>query len=277
MERSLKGQFNILHSMDFYDDYEIEKTLVKQQELELHYIKNRYELPENMVYFSPSGASKCKRELFYKALKQRKDDQPSFPYQKRWTRNSTAVHGAVQRDLLYMEKHLHSPAFKMTYVKDGIAAGLPAWEKNIQTHKVITHNDVTFALYGMMDGIMEYKDGSRVGFEFKTKSAKQDVVANMKKPSSSHVQQCVAYSLLFGMDEFLITYENVSKDEWRAGASAIDDIKPFYVKVTEKQKQNLLNKFAEVAEAVETAEIPKQETSKCMFCPYKTVCHALYQ
>ncbi|MFP3427608.1 hypothetical protein, partial [Pseudoalteromonas sp. SIMBA_162] len=85
------------------------------------------------------------------------------------------------------------------------------------------------------DGILQYKDGSRVGFEFKTKSTKQDTIHKLKKPSPSHIQQTVAYSLLFGIDEYLITYESVSKDEWRSGPIAYEDIKPFYVKVTEKQ------------------------------------------
>lgn len=268
----LKGQFNMLHSMDFYDDYEIEELLLRQKKLELDYIKKRFKVPTDFVQFSPSSADKCKRELFYKINKLKKDEQSTHPYQRRWTRNSTAVHEAVQRDLLYMEKHLPNPAFKVEMMGEGVAEGLPAWEKNLQAYKLIEHNGQKFYLYGMMDGILQYKDGSRIGFEFKTKSTKQDTIHKLKKPSPSHVQQTVAYSILFGIDEYLITYESVAKDEWRSGAIAYEDIKPFYVKVTEKQRIKLLDKFAEVAEMVNNGEIPQQETSKCFFCPYKSFC-----
>ena len=284
---TIKGQFNMLHSMDYYDDYEIEKMLLKQKELELHYIKNRFEFPKEFVQFSPSGADKCSRELFYKVNKATKDEQSSFPYQKRWTRNSSFVHEAVQRDLLYMEKMLPNPAFKVGRITEGVAKGLPAWEKNIQKYKVITWKGVTFVLYGMVDAFLDYKDGSRVGFEYKTKSVSVDRVSKLKTASISHKKQAIGYSLLFSpdeiiegqplvtdttLDEYIIFYESVAKDEWRAGSYAADDMKAFYLNVTEKQKITLLDKMADVAARQETGEAPDRKTSKCMFCNYKTIC-----
>lgn len=268
----LKGQFNMLHSMDFYPDLEIEQLLLKQKELELEYIKDRFYVPKDHIQFSPSSVDKCKRELFYKANRMRKDEQAMCPYQRRWTRNSTAVHEAVQRDLLYMEKLIPNPAFTVERMTEGKAKGLPAWEKNIQAYKLFEHNGQKFYLYGMMDGVLNYKDGSRIGFEFKTKSTKQDTVHKMKSGSPSHIKQTVAYSLLFGIDEYLLTYESVAKDEWRAGVTAFNDIKPIYVKVTEKQKLALLDKLAEVTEMYGNGELPDKETSKCFFCPYKVHC-----
>ncbi|MCS0827440.1 PD-(D/E)XK nuclease family protein [Cytobacillus firmus] len=267
---ALKGQFNMLHSMDFYDDYEIEEILLRQKQLDLSYIKDRFQLPEGMVQFSPSGADKCSRELFYKISKMPKDVE-NFPYRKRWTRNSTAVHEAVQRDLLYMNKHLKNPALTIDFVQTEFGL-LPAWEKNIQKVKIFNHNGQTFCLYGMMDGILSYRDGSKVGFEFKTKSVMPDRVEKLKAPSRSHKLQTVAYSLLFDIDEYIIFYESVAKDEWRAGNYALDDIKPFYNKVTEKQRKALLDKMADVAEKHSDGEIPDRQTSKCMFCPYKSFC-----
>jgi CRISPR/Cas system-associated exonuclease Cas4 (RecB family) len=271
LENALKGQFNLLHNLNYYDDYEIEKMLLRQKEYEVSLIKKRPVFPEGLVRFSPSGADKCRRELFYKACKMPQDEQPMYPYQKRWTRNSTGVHEAVQRDLLYMEKHLLNPSFKVDYVET--AKGLlPAWEKNIQQFKIIEHNGVKFVLFGMMDGILNYKDGSKIGFEFKTKSVMPDRVQKLKKASRSHIQQTVAYSLLFGIDEYLLTYESVAKDEWKAGPTAYDDLNLFYQKVTDRQKKALLDKFSEVASMYYEGEVPKQETSKCMFCPFKTTC-----
>ncbi|PEM08523.1 PD-(D/E)XK nuclease family protein [Bacillus wiedmannii] len=275
LEKALVGQFNRLHSLSYFPQFDIESIMLKQMQFDVHRIKNRYPLPKGYAKFSPSSASKCKRELFYKTLRMPQDAVHLEPYQKRWARNGSAVHEAVQRDILYSEKLLINPAFKVLRVDDPeekLRDGLPMWEKAAESHKLIEHNGVKFLLHGMLDGILEYKDGTKVGLEFKTKSTTIQTLEKMSAASASHKQQCVAYSILFGIDEFLITYESVAKDDWRAGKHAIPDIKPFYYKVTEKQREKLLDKFAEVAQMIENGEVPEMETSKCLFCPFKTLC-----
>ena len=164
---ALYNQMNEIHSVDFYPDYELEKLLLKQKEHDLEKIKNFERLPEGLIAFSPSSVSACSRGLVFKANKEEKDEVQRFPYQRRWTRNSSAVHEAVQRDLLYCEKILNNPIFTV----ERLETGLPAWEQNIKTAKVIEHNGVKFVLNGMCDGILKYNpDNSRVLFEFKTKS-----------------------------------------------------------------------------------------------------------
>lgn len=272
MVNELRGQFNLLHSIDFFPDYKIEKLLLDQKQLELGYIKNRFFVPKDLPQFSPSSVAKCRRELFFKSNKVEQDEQARFPYQRRWTRNSTAVHEAVQRDLLYMEKELPNPAFTVKRMEEGKAKGLPAWEKNIQQYKLIEHNGQKFYLYGMMDGVLNYKGEKEVGFEFKTKSTKQDSAVKLKAVNPAHKQQAIAYSILFGVDEFMFMYESVAKDEWRAGQTAYDDFKIFHIKVTEKQRTKLLDKLAETCEMIENGQLPDKETSKCFFCPYKSRC-----
>jgi CRISPR/Cas system-associated exonuclease Cas4 (RecB family) len=274
LENALKGQFNLLHSINHFQRHDVESILLEQKKLEVERLKKFYQLPKGLVKFSPSGASKCDRELFYKAIRMKQDLQTGYPYQRRWTKNSTYVHERVQADLLYSEVLVPNPSFKVHRLE----SGLPAWEKNIETHRVITHNGVTFVLHGMMDGVLQYKDGSYVGFEFKTKSTSAESVAKLKAPSPSHKQQCVAYSILFshlfpeGLNEFIITYESVAKDNWMANERAVDDLKTFYVKVTDKDRAKLLDKFANITEMVTNGELPEQQTSKCMFCPYKSTC-----
>jgi CRISPR/Cas system-associated exonuclease Cas4 (RecB family) len=269
---ALKSQFNILHTNTFYPIPEVEEILVRQKQFELHVLKNPFKVPEGYVKFTPSGASKCKRELFYKAIKAPKVED-NAPFNNRWTRNSSAIHEAVQRDILYFPYIDENTNFKVKMIDKGEFGFLPAWESAIETYKIVEHNGVTFVITGKMDGLLEYtKDGSTIGFEFKTKSTDNQQVHKLNKPAPHHVQQCVAYSILFDIDEFLITYEAVAKDKWNAGATAYEDLKPFYVKVTEEQRIKLLDKFAEVAEAVENGELPEQETSKCLFCPYKHIC-----
>lgn len=267
---ALLNQFNTLHSQDYFPDKEIEKLLLEQRERELNELGTHQEYEEGVFRFSPSSAGKCERELFYRALKVRQEQDDKQPYHRRWTRNSTAVHEAVQRDLLYSEKLIPNPAFTVERTADN----LPAWEKNISTWKHIEHKGVPFILNGMMDGILRYKDGSRIGFEFKTKSTTIAQVGEykMRQAEESHRLQTVAYSLLFGIDEFLIMYESVAKDSWLKGIDAKPDIRAFYVKVTEEDREALKDKFARVAAMCYGGEVPDGDYSKCIFCPFKKKC-----
>lgn len=267
---ALYNQFNTLHSVDFYPDYEIEKLLLTQKEHDLNNIKNYTKLPEGLLAFSPSSASACGRGLFFKAKREEKDEIQRFPYQRRWTRNSSAVHEAVQRDLLYSEKVLKNPVFKVHRLE----SGLPAWEQNIKTAKVIEHNGVKFVLNGMCDGILEYQpDGSRVLFEFKTKSTTIGTVGTfkLKEPAEEHRIQAVAYSILFGVDEVIFMYESVAKDGWTKGAEAKVDFRTFYVKITEQDRQDLLDRLSNIAKQYYENKLPPKE-DKCFFCVYKNVC-----
>lgn len=273
----------MVNTKSYFPKQEVEEILLREKQFELWRMEkdNRFKVPHDLVKFTPSGASKCKRELFYKALKMKQDETQNAPFNNRWTRNSTAIHGAIQRDLLYTPYLLNNPSFEVLYTdrfKDKFGL-LPAWEKNIEDYKKIEHDGVEFYVSGMMDGLMKHrKTGKTYGFEFKTKTNDSWQVHRMNKPSPSHVQQCVAYSLLFEdaegkpVNDYLLTYEAVPKDKWGSGATALEDIKVFHVEVTQRQKNALLKKWSTVARMVEDGELPKQETSKCLFCPYKTIC-----
>lgn len=268
---ALYNQFQALHTKDYYDDYEIESLLIEQKEKDLSLIKSYPKLPEGLIVFSPSSASACGRGLFFKANKEEKDEIQRYPYQRRWTRNSSAVHEAVQRDLLYSEKVLKNPMF----VVERLESGLPAWEQNIKKCIEIEHNGVKFALNGMCDGILNYTvDGSKVLFEFKTKSTTIGAVGTykLKGVSEEHRIQAVAYSILFGVDEAIFTYESVAKDGWTKGAEAKVDFRTFYVKITEEDRKNLLDRLSEIASDYYANKLPEKESEKCFFCVYKEAC-----
>lgn len=273
MASSLYNMINELHSTEYYDDIDIERLLLEQRTKEVNNIVKPHVPSEynDMIYFSPSGSSKCKRELYYKALKSPKDEMPFYPYHKRWVRNASAVHEAVQRDLLYCEKVLQNAPFKVARNHEG----LPMWEQNIKTFKTLEHNGETFGLYGMCDGILyNVKENKNVGFEFKTKSTTIGAVGNykMKDAQEGHKLQCTAYSLLYGIDEHLIMYESLAKDKWTANEDAKLDFRVFYHQVKDEHKKELLDKFAEVTKAVKEKQPPAREEDKCLFCTYKGVC-----
>lgn len=269
----LYNQMNALHSKDYFTNKEVEELLWRQQR---HEIDTEDYFKENNVYdiyFSPSSASKCKRELYYKAKKEKKDKSNLFPYHRRWTINASGVHACRQKDLLMAEKVLKE---ELNFKVKRLENGLPAWERNIARFHEITHDGVTFHLYGMCDGILTYlKDHSDVLFEFKTKSSGGAAsVGNykLKGVQEEHKQQATAYSLMFGIDEAVFMYESLTKDGWAKGKEAKNDIRTFYHKVTDEDKQALLDKFADVTRKFRANELPDKELDKCFFCQYRSHC-----
>lgn len=257
-----------INSIDYFNVKAVEELVLQEQQYLVNKLGQYPKYPKDLPRFSPSSSDKCERELFFKALKMKRDEETGVPFQRRWTRNSTAVHGAVQKQLLEAEVLLPDPEFKVMRLENG----LPAWEKNIENHKIIEHNGAKFVVFGMCDGILDFKDGTKVGFEFKTKSNSVAQIKQLKEPSGSHVMQTVAYSILFGVDEWLITYESVAKDKWSTAENGRPDFKVFYHKVTERDRKKLLDKWARVAENIADGEISKPDIKKCLFCPFKEVC-----
>ena len=258
---------NAINSIDYFNVLSVEELLLKEQAFMIEKLKKRPNFPKGLTRFSPSSAAKCERELFFKAIKAEQDEKTGHPFQRRWTRNSTAVHGAVQKQLLEAEVLLDKPKFTVMR----LANDLPAWEKNIEKTKIIKHGGVEFCVFGMCDGVLEYEDGTKIGFEFKTKS---NSVAQIKqvKDIKQYQHQLTAYSILFGINEWLVMVEAVAKDKWSTGSIARDDFKLFYHKVSEADRKALLDKWARVAMNVQDGEISKPEYSKCLFCPFKGIC-----
>lgn len=269
LSSALLQHFEEINSFDYFPVKEVEEIMIRQAQFEVSKMGKKHSYPQHLPRFSPSSSDKCERELFYKAMKSEKDPADSVTFRRRWTRNSTAVHGCVQKQLLEAEVLLNEPAFKVHRLHND----LPAWEKNIEGWKLITHNGVQFVLFGMCDGILEYqKDGSKVGFEYKTKSNSVAQIKSLREPSRSHFTQCVAYSILFGVDEWCITYESVAKDKWTTGENARPDMKIFYVKVTENDRQRLLDRWSRVAMNLQDGEVSMPDFGKCLFCPFKNIC-----
>lgn len=270
---ALLNQFNELHTIRPKTDKQIELALLKEKEtiIKTGYIKrDEVDFPT----FSPSSIDKCKRELFLKFKNYPKDGVTNIPYQSRWLRNSTLVHEGVQKDLLYMEKFCKNPRLLLKKTD----TGLNAWEENIKTVKTFEHKSYKLAIVGMMDGILQdVKTGKEIGFEFKTKSNSVAQVGNykMKTVFETHAKQCIAYSLLFGIEDFVMMYEAVAKDQWYKGTDAKTDVRTFDLQVTEDMKLELLDRLAEICESIERDKAPAKESNKCLFCQYKQACQNL--
>lgn len=278
---------NSFHSLDVYDDYMIEKLLLRQQELDVAGIKNREPRRTDIITFNPSSAGKCPRELYFKNNGNEDNGLNLYPYNKRWSSNGTAIHSRIQRDLLYAEKYLEDNPFRVAQAYDVLGARckyercmLPAWENNIFTTREFEHNGNKFAIRGMADGFLWYGE-KLVNLEIKTKSTTVAAVGTykMKEPMEHHVMQCVCYSLLFHEDPYedrvdtsILFYESLAKDNWSKGADARPDIRAFQVNVTKEMRIKLLDKFAMVVDCINNGNPPYADTSKCLFCPFKEAC-----
>jgi CRISPR/Cas system-associated exonuclease Cas4 (RecB family) len=221
--------------------------------------------------FSPSGADSCERSLAFKILKAEEDDQEFEPYQKRWVRNGSAIHKAMQRDLIYIEKYLPNAPFAVCRTKDGKFG----WERNTRTVRTFEHNGEKFQLYGMVDAMLLDKTrNKRIGYDFKTKSTTIASVGDymLKVPQESNVLQMVAYSILFDVDEYLIHYESLAKDSWTKGKEARNDMKVFHIKISEQMKTELLDKLAGITKQIREDQLPNPDFGKCLFCKFKEVC-----
>lgn len=250
-------------------DYQIEQLLLKQQQFDVEHLHHPVvTLPK----FSPSSLSKCDLELYrtIHGLYVPKDD--TFPYHNRWTRNATAVHAAIQRDLLYMEKVLDKPCFTVKRMPNG----LPSWESAMYRQMEIKHNGQRFVITGMADGMLQYsKTGETVIFEIKTKSTTIAAVGDykMKYIQDNHVLQGVAYSILFMGDPYedrddkeIFLYESVAKDFWGKKADARKDYRTFQQTITLEDRMAVLDRLADI---VAMKEEPSHDDCTNYFCPFQ--------
>lgn len=253
-EKEILAQFNALHDKDIWDDHELEKYLLKDRIKAVEEMGKKRSYPMDLVRFNPSGASATVMDLWLKA-KGYKEYTTRYPYHKRWTRNATAVHEAVQRDLIYAEKYTES-FFRVARTN----GGMPAWEHNVLSWKELEHNGQQFLISGMLDGILVHEaTGNYVGFEFKTKSNTIAQVGDylMKGPYDYHVDQAVAYYLLTGVRDYILMYEALAKPRWLDMEEARNDTRAFHVYVTDEMAERLLDKFAHVTKLVVENEVPE--------------------
>lgn len=228
-------------------------------------------------YFSPSSSKSCPRELYVKAKGAKKDKTPRQPHQGRWTEIGTLIGDMIQRTVLAMERNLPGCPFRFVRNDDGT----PMFEDFAKRNVKIERNRQTFYLYGTCDGIMEYitEDGEivRVGLEIKSKqgSPSKTSVHSMHEAEEGHRKQCVAYSIMYDVDYYIILYVNAAKKAWIMSESEYEttpDIRAFGIEITDQDREELLGYFASIVEAVEQNKPPKLDLWQWTFNNYKTAC-----
>jgi CRISPR/Cas system-associated exonuclease Cas4 (RecB family) len=228
-------------------------------------------------YFSPSNSKACPRELYVKAKRAQKDSFPKPPYQGRWQEIGTAIGDVIQRTVLAMERKLPNCPFRFERTEDG----RPVFEDFAKKNHEILHNGQRFYLYGTCDGIMQYinEDGEiiRVGLEIKSKQSTPAKTSrhSMREAEEGHRKQCVAYSIMYDVDYYIILYVNTAKKAWVMSDEdyeATPDIRAFGFEITDADRTELLDNFAEIARCIANDTPPALDLSRWTFNGFKTAC-----
>lgn len=228
-------------------------------------------------YFSPSNSKACPRELYVKAKRAKKDSFAKPPYQGRWQEIGTAIGDIVQRTVLAMERNLPGCPFRFERNPDST----PMFEDFAKRNVKIERNRQTFYLYGTCDGIMEYKADNgeiiRIGLEVKSKQTTpaKTSLYSFKEAEEGHRKQCVAYSIMYNVDYYIILYINAAKKSWvmsDADYEATPDIRAFGFEITDADRNELLDTFADITEAINTDTPPALDLSRWTFNGFKTAC-----
>lgn len=271
------------HSHKEIVDEELEARILRMKLEIITTNKKRLEWgPKGTRYFSPSSANSDARELYMKLIGAPRDEQDIPPYQGRWRKIGTAFGDMIQTDLLYIEKHWEpefgeKPPFVPEYVNVN-GRLYPAWEKFAQKIMWVEHRGHKIPILGQPDGILRHtKTGTRVGIEIKTKqtTAAQTSYYSLKEPKADHFEQCVNYSIMYGVDDYIIVYGNMSKKNWLMTDEEYrknPDLRAFHVQITEKDRKRLLDFYADVLDAVKAGEPPKLDLEKWAFNNFKTAC-----
>ena len=239
--------------------------------------------PERGVpYFSPSALGSCPRELYVKARGAKRDSFPQAPHQTRQRGMGTLVGDYIQRELLFIEKHYekktgNAPRFR--FLRD--EQGRPRFEEFAKAAVPITHNGERFQLFGAPDGIMTYTtdDGEqiRVGLEIKSKAstAARTSLYSMREPEASHAAQARCYARMFDCEYYVVLYVNLAKKGWFMTPEDYEktpDIRAFCMRVTDEDKERLLDKPAAITRAVREGKPPALDLDEWTFNNFKTAC-----
>lgn len=249
-----------------------DQTLAEEfgAQVEAFYSLPRPDYKRTEIVFSPSGVTKCARELYYINTNAPQDTQPLVPWKERNARNGTGSHDATQSDYLIMEQKLR---------EHGIVPKFRFLEAEIKGERTFQVGKYKVKIRGRSDGKIGVLDERGnvievIGWEKKTKDKRKNLNKIIKEgqPQDEHRLQAVAYALIWGITKWIFEYESLQKPEWSDTDPEKPDIKHFFVEVDRDEAKALLVRLAKIVEAIENETLPPPELDKCGFCTFRTQC-----
>lgn len=233
--------------------------------------------------FVPSSAGSCPRELYHRMTGDPADSEEEQPHQNRWKQIGNSVTELIQKKLLYIMKHYkdrtkQDPVLIPHFIEaDQNSYGItkyPAWEDFVKTQKFFTRNGKKIPLLGKPDGILIDQEGNKIILEIKSKQTSYTRTGHfsMKRIEDKHIEQLKGYSLLYGINDFIVIYVNTSHKGWsldQEESLKYPDIRTFGYHVTDVEQEELLNYFSMILDHVEKKEPPFPDFSKWTFNNYK--------
>lgn len=225
-------------------------------------------------YFSPSATGACKRELYEKGIGSKRDIGGQQPHQKRWTSVGTSVGDIIQRDLLFIEKHMDGARFRF----ERNTNGTPMFEDFAKRNVPVNVGGIAFNLFGAPDGILIYTDENgeqhRIGLEIKSKqtTAARTSHYSLRQADDKHELQTIAYSIMYGVSHYIVLYVNTAHKSWSMTEeefASTPDIRAFGIDCTDERKAQLLEDLAEVQRSINDKRAPLPDITKWTFNGFK--------
>lgn len=230
-------------------------------------------------YFTPSSSGVSELEMWLKMNGYKRDSFGQQPHQKRWTTIGTAVGDALQRSILFQERHYEKHTGETPrFVFARNEKGQPLFEDFSAKPVNVEFQGETITLFGMCDGILIYTDDDgtkyRVGLEIKSKSTTPARTSHysLSEPDAKHVKQTVCYSMMYDVDYYLIVYWNVAKKSWFMDVDTYDknpDLRAFGFEIDDYDRQQVLTRFYDVVQSYKTGDKPPFEIDSWTFNNFK--------
>jgi hypothetical protein len=263
------------HSLpEVYDD-ELDAQIHEQY---VAVLRRKFRFPRQ-PYFTPSSIDMCPRANYLRLTGATRDKSGQPPHQGRWTRMGTAFGDVMQRDLLFIEKHwprIFGESAPFTVERN--EHGEPMWEQFARAVMPITHGDHTFSLFALPDGVLRHTaTGKRVLVEFKSKQTTSSRTSeySMKGAEDKHADQTVSYSIAYNVDDRIIVYGNLSKKAWfmtEEEYAKSPDLRAFHEEINNVARWEILDRCANILDAVAAKTPPPLDLDKWTFNGYKTAC-----
>lgn len=252
------------------DDEAVALAAEFTSQVDAYYSLPRPNYNRREIIFSPSGVSKCARELYYQNTNAPMDTMPQVPWRERMARNGTGSHDVTEADYRRMEEKLR---------KAGLPVRFRLIDAEVSGDRTYKVNGYSVRLRGRCDGQFGLLDDEgnmveTIGFEKKTKDKRKNLNKIMKdgQPQEDHRAQAVAYSLIWGIQRWMFEYESLQKPDWKDVNPEKPDIAHFLITVDREEAKALLVRLSKIVEAIQNKQLPPAELDKCGFCPFKTVC-----
>lgn len=211
--------------------------------------------------YKPSGMN-CIRQSFYQIMGMKPDDAKSSYVLVGICNSGSDIHERIQKAVIGMKSNDMECEYVNVakFVKDRNLNYLEIrGVQGVETKLYHTKLNMSF----LCDGIIKYKNKYYI-LELKTETSRK--WWDRTYVDEDHMNQAIAYSIAFGLDDVLFVY--INRD--------MLDMKSYMFHVTDDMKQNLIGYIEECDAYIHKMIVPPRpkEVSKktCEYCMYKQIC-----